>query len=157
MPQFQKKEPPAPVVEFTPVPSRRFGLPDLHDKGPWLLSRLRVKYPHLQDKQLFGWIRGMIDSPESMFLRTEHAVMLAQIEHESLSALPTVIERFVLVETADAMHEGTSLYVDMMRWARGLNAERMYVHLHSDVPLTHIEERLGGLMAQRRMFAKVSP
>lgn len=144
-----------PVANVT---IRRFVLPDLNDKGPWLLGRLQLKYPALQDKQFAGWLRGKVDSSEVLFIRTEHAVALAEIVHESLSSQPTVIERFVLVEDKtndDQLAEAVALYKDIQRWALGLGAAEIRVDVFSDVPKALIKDTLGRIFIREEMFARV--
>lgn len=157
---------PLPMVESS---MRRFLLPDLNDKGIWLIGRLQVRYPHLQDRQLIGWFRGLIDSNESLFIRTDHAVALAQIVHESLSPQPDVVERFVLCEeskspdkddrereTGRNIAEAMSLYNDIMRWSETLGARRVSVNRFTDVPRDMLKEHLGRMFMEEHWYIKVS-
>lgn len=139
----------AVLVAPAPVTVRRFGLPDLADQGRWLVERLRARYLHLQDKQIMGWMRGLIDSPESFFVCTRNAVAMAQIEHPTLSPVPTVVERFVLCrdpKNEDCLAEAAMLYDEIKGWANRLGAAEIRVLELSDVPEPVVKERMGRVL-----------
>lgn len=145
--------------ELLSYPARRFGIVDLGEKAVWLGDRLRLRYPHLGDNRMIvGWLRGMIDSNECLFIRNPHAVCLAQVVKETLSPQPTVVERFVLAEDpANELHvdHAASLYDDMLLWAESVKAKEMVVEKFTDVPRPIIKERIGRLTAREEMVVKL--
>lgn len=148
-----------------PIAARRFGLADLSEMGAWLLWRLKDRYPHLDERNLAGWLRGMIDSNEYLFVRTRNAVALAQIQHRALDPLPIVDELFVLAKGRDsdgvvekgALAEAAELYGEFLRWARSLGATEIAIERYTDVPRDQIKERLGRVWVREVPFAKVTP
>src|ERR1700689_1758205 len=80
---------------------RRFELADLSKHGPWLMKRFVAKFPDLSEKQIAGFLNGMITNNEHIFLYQDHAVALAQVVYSPGIKLVRVIqERFVWVEDA---------------------------------------------------------
>lgn len=156
---------------------RRFNLPDLADKGIWLFGRLRERYPHLQDIQHASWLRGLIDSSEVFFQRTDHAVALAQIVKQSLSPKPTVVERFVLLErlpvlsekatdsekaayktaTQERQEEAVVLYERMAMWAHQIGADDMEVLCHSDLTRDALQGVLGKISRREVLTVHTGP
>lgn len=144
----KKQEPEIPAVKIPEhFNSRRFYLPDISDKGLWLVERLRARYPHLQDNNIVGWLRGAIDSNEYLFIRTEHAFAMAQMMRETLSPHPIVFERFMLheegttkEETALYLAEAKYLYGEMMKWAANVGAREVVVEQWTDVKTEDIKD-----------------
>lgn len=141
-------------IEEPYVRVRRITRPDLMDKAPFLCKRLRIKYPHKQDRELYGWLTTCCDSNEYFFNRSDRAYIMAHSERGFLEDRPTVEEIFVLAETDDAKHaagsdaqkyqaqqnaialyEAASLYGDLIRWCQSIGADEMIVDKLSDVPL----------------------
>lgn len=143
-------------VEITSFPTRRFNLPDMNDMGVWITGRLRERYAHLNDKNIFGWLRGLSASSEDLFIRTDHAVLMAQIVHETISPAPIVYERFVLVNGPEHDAEALSLYDDLYRWAQSLGAKEIVVGEFSDVKRPQIMSRLGQGMVKERLVIRVT-
>src|ERR1700730_17312930 len=80
---------------------RRFDLADLSRHGAWLVPRLTAALD-LPEQRLAGWLRGMIDSSDFLFLTREHSVALAEMQRANgLADKPIVRERFVLVEDVE--------------------------------------------------------
>src|ERR1700758_3969089 len=78
---------------------RRFGIADLARHGGWIMRRLQKGRPDLNDRAMFTWLSGLIESNEHLFLYQEHAVALAQVvREEMLAGKPVVRERFVFAE-----------------------------------------------------------
>lgn len=119
----------APEVVYTP---RRFGLPDLNDCAGWLIPRLARSWPHLQNQVIMGWFRGIIDSSEYHFVRTDHAVSLSQQVHEKLLATPVVREHFTLAFSQEHLDEAVALYAEMKLWAFRLGATEVLLKDHFD-------------------------
>jgi hypothetical protein len=141
-------------IEEPYVRVRRVTRPDLMDKAPFLCKRLREKYPHMQERQLYGWLTTCCDTNEYFFNRSDRAYILAHMSRDFLDLRPTVREIFVLGETDDAkhpagsdaqkyqaqqnaiaLHEAASLYGDLIRWCQSIGADEMIVDKLSDVPL----------------------
>jgi hypothetical protein len=141
--------PPAPVVEIPkptvppPVDIRRFGPADMQQFGNWLIARLRVRYAHINDRMLFGWLTGIINSNEYLFLMTPNAVGLAMLSNPPLDAHPIVTEVFVLSMHENTISEAAHLYGRFREWAESMGASQIIVGRMSDVPLDLIESGLG--------------
>lgn len=142
-------------IDFEPeyVSARRVLRPDLQDKLPWLCKRIKERWPHLQDRQIFGWLVSCSDSNEYLFVRTNKAFALFQMQREFTEPYPWVREWFVFAETdaakwpkdsdgerfqerenAQAIAEAASLYEDAKRWAEKICADIIEVANVSDVP-----------------------
>jgi len=143
--------PPLPKV-YT---ERRFHLPDLNEKGQWLIGRLQERYPS-SEGELVNWLRGLIvvGSNDYLFVRTDHAFMLAQVTKEPLVKLPIVVEQFVLCEN-DHEDEGAYLYTVMAQWARGMGACELRIETQTDVHRDAIKGRIGKLWQRDQIFSKL--
>lgn len=152
----------AEKIEAAPprtITSRRFCLPDWTDTQSWLLPRLKVKLPHLQDIQIHGWIRSITDAQEFMFIRTENAVACAQMSKDVMSSAPEVIERFVLAKdrTEPAqVDECLHLYGDLVRWAQNVGARDMTIEQFTDVGHDALAARLGRTFSRETVFVRVA-
>lgn len=154
MPQAALKIEP---VEFPPI--RRFQEPDLVEHGGWIMDRVKRMYPHLNDRHLANWLRGLIEPSEYLFLYREHAVALAQrVQVFQLNPVPIIWERFVWAE--DPQHEehvlsAADFYNEFLRWAKTQQIDKIIVAESSDVPPEMIKDRLGRLYDMHMTFAKV--
>lgn len=147
------------VAAPRPITSRRFVLPDWTDTQSWLLPRLKVKLVHLQDIQIHGWIRGIIDGPDFMFIRTENAVACAQMVKDILSPAPEVIERFVLAKDRtdpEQVKECLHLYGDLVRWAQNVGARDMTIEQFTDATHDALAARLGRTLTRETVFVRVA-
>ena len=139
---------------------RRVARHDLMEKGQWLCKRLKERWPHLQNGSLLGWLINCCDSNEYLFIRTDKAFLLAQMQKEFVEPYPWVKELFVLAETSDAkwpkdsdgetfqsqenasaVHQAAVLYEDLLRWAEKIGANEIIVDKFSDVPLEDKENK----------------
>src|SRR5271170_808944 len=85
------------VREMAPV--RRFELADLSKHGPWLMKRFALAFPEVPERTVAGYLRGLLEQGEYMFLYQDHAVALAQlINLPGFKVTRAVQERFVWVE-----------------------------------------------------------
>jgi hypothetical protein len=155
-----------PEIIYT---ARRFGLPDLNDMANWLVPRLARSWPHLQNQTIFGWFRGMIDSSEFFFVRTDHAVSLSQQVHERLSAFPVVREHFTLAKSPEHVEEAAFLYTEIKQWAFRLGAAEvllqdypdeqkepeLYARRLTDVPRDLVRPAFGRIFIREVLFAKI--
>jgi hypothetical protein len=81
---------------------RRFELADLSKHGPWLMKRFLAKFPDMGDKQIAGYLNGLIVNNEHIFLYQDHAVALAQIVfNPGIKRVVVLQERFVWVENRE--------------------------------------------------------
>ena len=80
------EEKPAPPT----FPSRRFYGPDFDQYGLWLLARLKEKFDELPERKALGWLRGLSQSNEYLFITNEKAVMLCDQEHSQLNPAPVI-------------------------------------------------------------------
>lgn len=134
---------------------RRVNLPDLSEKGQWLVDRLREKYPQHSDASLMSWLRSLTSEDNSRhFVRTERAFGLSEIRTDRMTA-PVVVERFVLLEEGADISEGQALYLDIARWAENLGASDVALNNKSDVPRDFMEECLGKLVERKQLFYRV--
>lgn len=137
---------------------RRFDLADLSSHGPWLMERL-VTALELPEQRVGGWLRGMIDSSEFLFLYQSHSVALAEMQRANgLADKPIVRERFVLAENPDDIthvKEAAGFYDEFKRWAKGLGAEIIIVEEFSNVSHEMIKEKLGRIFTRQQQYARV--
>lgn len=141
------------------VEIRKFQLPDLDRHGRWILPRMASAWPHLNERALVGFLRGILASNEFLFLYQPHGVALAQmIGTHTLSPKPIVQERFVWVEDRDDKEQiaNAALFYDRIRdWAKSARVETVIVAELSDVPIDLIKERLGRIFNRQQQFARV--
>jgi hypothetical protein len=133
---------------------RRFDIADLSKHGGWILSKMSKRYPHLQDTTIAGFLRGIINSPEYLFLYGEDAVALAQSVHELLVDRVVVREHFVFAKPGHEK-EAVTMYEEMARWARSQGIREIYLQSQGDVPHEVIKERLGRIYHVAQPFVRV--
>ena len=138
---------------------RRFELADLSRHGPWLMKRFALAFPEVPERTIAGYLRGLIESAEYMFLYQDHAVALAQLIHlPGFKVTSVVQERFVWVEdknSKDQLEAAADMYDHMHEFAKRRAAERMFVCENTDVPKPLIEQRLGRLFDTKVTHARV--
>ena len=140
-------EPAVKEAPHEPAFMRRFETADLSTHGPWLLKRFQAKFPSFGEREIAGYLSGLIYNNEHMFLYQDHAVALAQTTF-SAGVRPEKIvqERFVWVQdrTNKAHLEAAAdFYTEMKVWARRQDAQRILVCEDSDVPKALIVARIG--------------
>ena len=147
------------AADKAPPEIRRFQLADLDRAGRWIVPRMAQAWPHLNERALVSFLRGILFSNEFLFLYQPHAVALAQvIGTHTLSPKPIVQERFVWVEDrANKEHIACAvLFYDRIReWAKGMQCETIIVEEMSDVPHDLIKDRLGRIFSREQKFARV--
>jgi hypothetical protein len=130
---------------------RRFEIPDIDRHGMWLLQRIQRAYPHLDQRSVIGWLRGLIYNRENMFLFQEHSVGLAVLDRgETLNPKPLVRERFVFAQSDEHIDEAALFYPEFARWGRNMGCERMIINEKTDVPL----EKIKKILPEARTFAQ---
>lgn len=151
-----------PVAAPMPAPPpvcRRFQDPDIDRHGMWLVPRLLAAYPHMNQRELLGWLRGIIASNEFLFLYQDHAVALFQALRVSPLRPDVMInEWFCFVEdkqNPEHLREAADFYSDAERWGRQQEAKTIVVETLTDVPHEQIKEKLGRLFEIKTWVAKL--
>jgi hypothetical protein len=130
-----------------PAPVRRFEIADLSKHGPWLMKRFAEAFKDVPERQIAGYLRGLIESAEYMFLYLDHAVALAQLVYLPGFKMKRIVqERFVWVEDRadkDQLEAAADMYVHMKDFAKRRDCESIFVCENTDVPKNLIENRLG--------------
>jgi hypothetical protein len=156
--------PALPPIDLN-ISVRRFELADLTTLGLWLISRLRERFPHLDERTIAGFLRGMVTSNEHSFLCTvdEHGhpngvVGVAQMVRDPLDPVPWVREVFVLAQTPElAISDGPSIYTAIDRWAKTISANEIEVERFTDVPREAIKAALPySMFARERSIFKLN-
>jgi hypothetical protein len=130
---------------------RRISLGDLDLLANWLIGRIQERHAEASPQAVMGWLRGCLSSNSMWFVRTDHAVALAEIVRVPLEPQPICQEHFVLHQGGDWHDdEAGALYPAMASWAANQNASTLYVNAHSDVTRNMIASRLGKLTLKSR-------
>lgn len=144
----------APLAEI-----RRFTLPDMDRVGVWLVPRLIQVYPHLNNRTIIGWLRGMMYDNEYLFLWQPNSVALAQMERaQTLAPRPMVRERFIFCrdpKDKKNQEEAGAFYERFATWARQSGCDTLLVMEKSDVPEEMVKKQLTRLFTRTQTFAKV--
>lgn len=147
------------IEPHEPAFMRRFELADLSRHGPWLMKRFAMKLPDIPERQVAGYLNGLLTSNEHTFLYQDHAVALAQVVHSfGIKSAKIVQERFVWVENREdkaQLEAAADFYLMFKEWAKRLDAERIFVCEDSDVPKSLIEVRLGRLFDTKISHARM--
>lgn len=143
-------------VKLPQFQERRMQLPDVMQKGVWLVGELKERFKSTEG-EMINWMRSITVTPgnEFMFIRTDHAIALAHCLREPLSSRPIVQEQFVLVEDEKYMEEGGYLYECLKRWALNLQAYQLRVENFTNVPRQMVKERLGDLYEIPMTYCKL--
>ena len=138
---------------------RRFSTSDLTDKVSWVLQRLQALYPNKSEAVLANWLRMMANRNDCLFIRTDHAVAMAEVVVLNLmDEHPVIFERFVWCENRQNPYhidEAVTFYEEFKRWARSMSIERIIVNRSSDVPKDKIKEVLKRMNTEDLWYAKV--
>lgn len=143
------------VIDPSTHTVRAVCLPDLHDKGAWLVEMLRPRIPAYQDFQILNWLRTVIDTQDYHFVRTDHALSLSEVKRERMLAQPIVIDHFVYIEEGADISEGEALYDDLKRWALSLGVAEIIINPKSHVSVASIEARIGKVKKRDQLYVKV--
>jgi len=140
-----------------PVPLgevRRFEVPDVERHGGWMLARIVTTYPHINNRNVVGWLRSIVYQSEFMFLFLDDAVALAEaVRANTFSPTTTVVERWVWArdpKNKEHVQSAARFYARFKTWAKHLDATQLVVGEASDVPLDMIEAALEGKLVERR-------
>lgn len=146
------------IEEVAPSTIRRFSEADLTTHGAWILKRLTQKYPHLNERQIVTYLRGMFTRNDCLFLYQDNAVACAEIVTNTLEPKPIVQERFVWAKNPEnVLHVNAAarFYANFFDWAKALRADRIVLSNSTDVPPDKIKDHLGRLQTVQMMFARV--
>lgn len=136
-------------------PTRKFTLVDLDRHGRWILPRLLKVWPHLTERTLIGFLRGILFQNDYLFLYQDHGVALATYcRNHPLEPKPHVHEIFVLSEPGFE-EQAASFYLDFQRWAKSLNLDTIVVEEMTDVPHELVRETLGRVFERKVLFARL--
>jgi hypothetical protein len=131
---------------------RRFSPADLTSSAGWIMEKLRVLYPSKGEVALANWLRMLANRNDCQFLRTDHAIELAEVVVLNLmDEHPVIYERFVWCENRQSnqhIEEAMLLYGEMRRWAKSMSVAKIIVNQSSDVP----RERIGECFWSKRLF-----
>lgn len=143
--------PPEPL----PVPgtfwTRPFRGNDIEELGPWLVERLKVRWTHLHERQIGGWLQAAIGVRGFLFIRSEKAVALAQATNKLMQPQQVVEEVFVLAREG-GIEEAALLYREFKHWADALGADEVICENLTDVPHDLIKAQFGRLWARDQVF-----
>jgi hypothetical protein len=140
------------------TPTSRFVFPDFSVYGTWMVDRLRAIWPHVNERSVIGWLRGCSENKEYHFIKTEHAVGMAQVSYHPLTAIPDITEIFVIVDNKQrekSIYEGCAIYGEFKRWAKTLGSETIGVGKCTDVPVDLIECAIGKVKRHEIMAVDV--
>lgn len=135
---------------------RRVSTPDLSELGNWLTERLKDVFPGLAPRNVQAWLAGCTVTNSFFFIRTAHAVALAQINHRPLDPTPFVEEIFTLA--MDGFEdEAADLYLPMAEWAKGLGASELRLGgWDSDVHIERVIARIGTIRQKTYYVSKIT-
>jgi hypothetical protein len=151
MPPAEALKPVAsPPVLFAEV--RRFFLPDLDRHRRWFFPRFLREFSHLNERSAIGFLRGILESSEFMFLTLhensfQNGVALFQsMWSGGLEPEPIIWERFVWVEdpaNVEQQKAAAFFYPRIEKWAKGLGTKIIHVECKSDVSRELIKAQAG--------------
>ena len=147
------------VVPADTISISRFTMADIQSYGAWLLDRLKDRW-QINERNIYGFLRGCTEDRESIFVKSTNAVGLAQIVHKRMVANPDVEEVFVKVfnpKLESHLLEGAALYREFHRWGRSLNpiAQELIVDRFTDVPRIMINEQIGLLLKRQSSYVRL--
>jgi len=138
---------------------RGFNFADMQRHGRWVMPRLLKAFPHLDQRQMECWLRGVMPSPEYLMRYQDHSVALAQVLRSQANAVEAVVhEIFVWCEDPEdkeQQREASEFYSEFAIWAHHLGCKTVMVDNNSDVPQEMIKEKLGRLFERKQWFARV--
>lgn len=144
------------IIFRTPI--SRFMFPDFSIYGSWMVDRLRMIWPGVNERSVIGWLRGCSESKEYHFVKTAHAVGMAQVFYQPLTAIPKVEEIFVLVDNKareKSLYEGCAIYGEFTRWSKTIGSGLVQVGIYTDVPIELIECTIGKVRKQEISFVDI--
>ncbi len=142
--------------------TRRFFGSDLEEMGPWLLTRLKAKYANLNELNYVGFFRGCMSGNEWLFLRTDHAVGLANLRYEPLNPVAYVEEVFVLCKEGPEprraqQEEMLDIYRHFRDWMESHGARLSILDRFTDLPLGMLKKEFEGRLRTETRLLLIRP
>lgn len=138
---------------------RRFEIADLSEHGGWIMERLLKIYPHMNERGVAGWLRGIVASADFLFLYHPNAVALAQtVQYDPLDPKMVVREAFVWAkdpENKAHVAAAAEFYEKFTQWAKAQMLDVVIVEERTDVPHDTIKDKLGRVFTKQQNFARV--
>ena len=144
--------------QSSPSGTERFFIADIDRVGTWLVKRIRERYAFMDERQILTWLRSVMSSNEWLFIKTQHAVGLANMQRMPMRMVPFVQEVFVLIMDANEesqIEEGLNIYRHFRKWADSMSASELRVDIFSDVPLKYQKKEFGQLYLREIAVAKL--
>ena len=122
----------APIKEHSlPVAWSRVGLMELNRHWPWLVERLKGRYPLAAERELRAHLMGQIADNDALFICNEAAIALFVVIRRPLQ-YPRVEEQFCIAVTAEQADFAEALYGPVGTWVRRLGIRDVDFLLFSD-------------------------
>ena len=133
--------------------SWRMSRVDLDEVIEWLIGRLAKVYPGKTKTEILGWLRGVCESNEYLFIRSSRALALVQIVQEPLLP-PRAEERFVFAMDGGKEH-AAALYHDIKRWCVNTGLDEYVISRATDIDEGRIESRMGKVNTYALKFVAI--
>ena len=131
----------------------RFTAVDLPKYGPWLVPKLTARWPAISAMTFSGWVMGWTGGNTFLFIKTEHAVGLAEVFKQTPEIRPKAREIFVFCESKEHEEEAVQIYKEFKRWGRSLGvAEICDIGLASDLSNAALRSRAAAKTDNRLVF-----
>ena len=138
---------------------RRLQESDLALHSSWLFPRLTKLYPHMNDRALLTWFKGIMFSNDFMPLASDTGVALGYISRpDVLAQKPIVQVGFVWVKNraeAAQAQEAIGFYQQYINWANSNFIDVIYLADHSDVPLDVVKETFKRVLVKETKYLRV--
>lgn len=139
--------------------THRFSLNDLTVHAAWFIPRLLKVYPHLNERGVATWLRGVMDQADLFFQASDIGVSCVALVHpDTFTPRAVVQERFTWVaDPTDApqVEAAIGFYEGIQRWTKGLGIDVLMLSEHSDVPAEALRTRFKRIYTRQTSFLKV--
>ena len=103
----------------------RFGPADVQKYGPWLIPKLTQRWPQVSAMTFSGWVMGWTNVNTILFVKTEHAVGMAEVFKETPDLKLKAREVFVFCNGVEHEDEAVLVYKEFKRWARSMGVDKI--------------------------------
>jgi len=125
-PKFDTTKPVEIVSKFT--------MADMPNWGPWLLWKMKQRWPRLSERTYVSWLQNYIMSNQAFLRKTKHTLLFALIENEPLDPQPIVREILLYVTDMEFRDESAELYKELATWATSVRAKGICgIGIYSDL------------------------
>lgn len=139
--------------------THRFSLNDLTVHAEWFIPRLLKVYPHLNERSVATWLRGVMDQADLFFQAGATGVSCVALVHpDTFTSRAVVQERFTWVAdptNAAQVDEALAFYDGIQRWTKGLGIDVLMLSEHSDVPAEALRTKFKRIYTRQTSFLKV--